>query len=276
MKRRASAAQLTYTVDGPDEAPVLVFLHGWPDDSSMWRHQVEPLRDAFRCVLPTWPNFGSTPHEPGGCDFPELVDRLERTLASLHDGPVTLITHDWGAYIGYLFEKKYPERVRSMIALDIGAHFQPSTFTEAAMFVSYQWALATFWIIGGAIPPLGTWLTRALARLIKVPERQVATLRSRCNYPYFYAWRSILLPWLHSRLIGRYRPGCRVLFLYGGRKPLMFHTKRWLDIVAETGGQSVCIEKGAHWFMETEIEQTNQLIGDWLRREAKPTQGDSA
>jgi pimeloyl-ACP methyl ester carboxylesterase len=256
---------LAISVEGPQGAPTLVFLHGWPDDPSLWRHQVEALRDDFRCVLLTLPNFGATPHEPGGCDFPELVKRLARTIEALGDSPVTLITHDWGAYIGYLYEKKHPERIESMVAMDIGGHMQPSTLAEAAMFVSYQWALATFWIIGGVVPPLGTWLTRTLARLIKVPERQVATLTSRLNYPYFYLWRSTLLPWLHPRLIGRYRPRCPVLFIYGGKKPLMFHSRRWLDIVDETGGRSACIEKGSHWFMETEVEETNLLVSGWLR-----------
>lgn len=265
---------LIYTAEGPDDAPTLVFLHGWPDDPSMWRHQVAALRDGFRCVLPTLPNFGAAPNEPGGCDFPVLVERLHRVIQEQRDGPVCLVTHDWGAYIGYLYEKSYPERVATMIAMDVGGHVQPSTLREAAMFVSYQWVLATLWLVGGVVPPLGTWLTRNFARMLNVPARQASALRSRSNYPYFYFWRSVLLPWLRSRLIGDYRPRCPVLFLYGAKKPLMFHTQHWLDLVEQTGGRNVCVEEGSHWFMETQVDQTNQLLIEWLSSDvAQSTQG---
>lgn len=255
---------LDYTIEGPDDAPILVFLHGWPDEPSMWRHQVEALKAKYRCVLPTLPNYGATTHEPGGCDFPEIVERLRRTIDAITADPITLVIHDWGAYIGYLFEKKYPEKIITVVGLDIGGHVQPSTIKAIAMFVSYQWALVGLWLIGGIAPALGTNMTRGLARLLKVPERQASSLHSRCNYPYFYFWRANLVPWLRSRLLGNYRPQCPVLFLYGGRKPLMFHTDRWLDIVEKTGGRSVCIERGQHWFMETEVEETNALLDEWL------------
>ncbi|MGR8921663.1 MAG: alpha/beta fold hydrolase [Gammaproteobacteria bacterium] len=255
---------LDFSTEGSADAPTLVFLHGWPDDASLWRRQVDAVRGEYRCVLPTLPNFGNSVHEPGGCDFPEIVRRLHRLIESLGDGPVTLVIHDWGAYIGYLYEKQHPERVASIVAMDIGGHFQPATLRDAAMFVSYQWALATFWLVGGVAPPLGTWLTRRLAHLLEVPERQASAVLSRSNYPYFYFWRANLLPWLRSRLLGDYRPRCRVLFVYGAKKPLMFHSRRWLGIVEDCGGRSVAIEDGGHWFMEEQPEATNRLLLEWL------------
>jgi len=266
---------LDYSIEGPEQAPTLVFIHGWPDDASMWRNQVEALGSDYRCVLITLPNFGDTQHEPGGCDFPIIVDRLHRTIEETSSQPVTLVTHDWGAYIGYLYEQKYPERLRTMVAMDVGGHVQPSTIKEAAMFVSYQWTLVALWLLGGLIAPLGTWLTRRFSRAIKVPKRQASSLRSRANYPYFYFWRSTLLPWARTRLLGRYRPQCPVLYLYGGRKPLMFHTRRWLEIVEGSGGRNECIEDGSHWFMEQQPERTNQLLAEWLRAQRSASSRES-
>jgi pimeloyl-ACP methyl ester carboxylesterase len=253
---------------GAAKAPTVVFVHGWPDDASMWRNQVEALRADFRCATVTLPNFGETVSESGGCDFPTIVDRLHRTIEELGDEPVVLVTHDWGAYIGYLYEKKFPDSVKTMVAMDVGGHVQPATLRDVAMFVSYQWTLVTLWLLGGILPALGTWLTRNFARLLQVPERQASTLRSRCNYPYFYYWRSLMLPWARSRLLGEYRPQCPVLYIYGGAKPLMFHTDHWLSIVEQTGGQNVCIEQGSHWFMEAQAAQTNELLNEWLGKNA--------
>ena len=86
---------------------------------------------------------------------------LQAVIEGLGPGPVILVTHDWGAYIGYLYEKKYPARVKTMIAMDVGGHFQPATIRDGAMFVGYQWTLVTLWLVGGLVPPLGTWLTHS-------------------------------------------------------------------------------------------------------------------
>ena len=253
---------------GSEDAPRMVFLHGWPDDASMWRNQVEAFKDDYYCVCPTLPNYGDTAHEPGGIDFLEIVERLHNTIASLGDEPVVLVTHDWGAFIGYLYEAAHPERVKTLIAMDIGGHLDPSSLKEGAIFVSYQWTLILLWLIGGVIPPLGTAMTRGFARMLKVPERQASTLRSRCNYPYFYYWRALVVPRLRRELMKPYKPQCKVLFMWGAKKPLMFHSERWLKMVEDGGGRYACIEKGAHWFMESDVEETNQHMKSWLNDQA--------
>jgi pimeloyl-ACP methyl ester carboxylesterase len=101
--------------------------------------------------------------------------------------------------------------------------------------------------------------------VIGVPSRQRAALRSRYGYPYFYLWRNLLLPWKRAHLLGRYRPECPVLFLFGERKPVMFHSTRWLEIVADSGGYAEGIPGAGHWFMETHAETVNEKISDWFR-----------
>lgn len=257
---------LAYEVVGADDGDTVVFIHGWPDDQSLWQRQVEALRDRFRCVLVTLPNFGATADKRAGYNFPALVELLRQTIEVVRraDAPVSLVTHDWGAYIGYMFEKAYPESVRKMVALDIGGHVKPTTLKAASLMMGYQWTLIACWLIGGVIPPAGDWLSRRFARVMGVPRPQAGRVRSRFNYPYFFLWSGVLLPWARANLLGYYRPQCPVLFVYGGNKPLMFHSERWLRTLDETGGRTACIEDGAHWFMETHPEQINDLIESWL------------
>ena len=255
-----------YTIEGNPDGPTLVFVRGWPDNASMWRKQVEALGKNFRCVLVTLPNFGEHPVQAGGFDFTELVASLAATIRQLQpDGKVSLVTHDWGAYIGYMLEKAHPGLFVKMAALDIGGHLNPMGLKASLMIVGYQWSLIACWLAGGLVPPLGRLMTRGVGKVIRVPARQRANLRSRYNYPYFYFWRDTLLPWKRASLLGRYRPQCPVLYLFGERKPLMFHSRKWLQIVADGGGRAEGVTGAGHWLMETHHEAVNEMLSDWFK-----------
>lgn len=255
-----------YSIEGNPGGPTLVFIHGWPDNASLWRHQVAALSADFRCVLVTLPNFGTQATRAGGFTFPELVGMLEATIREvMPKGKVSLVTHDWGAYIGYFLEKTHPGRIEKMAALDIGGHIGQPGLKSSLMIIGYQWSLAACWLIGGIVPPLGRILTLGVAKAIRVPGRQRATLRSRYNYPYFYLWRSMLLPWKRKELLGRYRPQCPVLYLFGERKPLMFHSEKWLRIVAESGGRAEGFPGAGHWLMETHADAVNERLAEFFR-----------
>ncbi len=267
MKLTETAVEdcMEVTVQGNPQHPLLFFIHGWPDSATLWRKQFAALSKQFYCVAVSLPNFGPGPGRARGFDFPELVAGLAATTRKYqqHDAPVMLVTHDWGAYLGYLLERAHPELIDRMVALDVGGHAKPGSIKDALFIIGYQWTLIICWLIGGVLPPLGNLLSRTLARLIHVPRRQQAELQSRCNYPYFYFWRGMLLPRWKSSLLGHYRPRCPVLYLYGQAKPVMFHSERWLKILAASGGHCTGIAGAGHWFMETHPEVVNQAIADW-------------
>jgi pimeloyl-ACP methyl ester carboxylesterase len=259
------ASTCEYVIDGNPDGPTLLFIHGWPDDASLWRKQVEALAPDYRCVRVTLPNFGRQTVRAGGFNFSELQALLLRTLEEVQlEGRLTLVTHDWGAYLGYLLEQSRPDRIERMIALDIGGHIAPGSFRERFFIVAYQWTLIALWLLGGVAPPLGDALTRRLARMLGVPARQAATARSRNNYPYFYLWRGLLLPWWGKGLLQRYRPRCPVLYLWGRKKPVMFHSSRWLEIVEASGGACHGVDGAGHWFLETHPDEVNRIITAWL------------
>ena len=263
----ADAAPMEVTAQGNPANPMLFFIHGWPDNASLWRRQFAALSEHYYCVAVTLPNFGAQAVKSGGYDFPELVAGLAAKLKTCqkNNAPVTLVSHDWGAYLGYLLERSHPEMIERMVALDIGGHARPGSLREMLSIIGYQWFLIFCWLVGGLIPPLGKLLTRWLGRLIGVPRRQQAELNSRCNYPYFYFWRGMLLAWWKTSLLGYYQPSCPVLYLYGKRKPVMFHSERWLQIVAASGGRSEGIDGAGHWFMETHPDIVNRAIADWCQ-----------
>ena len=106
---------------GDPAAPMLFFMHGWPDDASLWRNQFAALSEQFYCVAVTMPNFGDGRVKAGGYDFPQLVEGLAATLRhhQRNGQPVTLVTHDWGAYLGYMLQRAYPQLVRRMVDAEV-------------------------------------------------------------------------------------------------------------------------------------------------------------
>ena len=55
-----------------------------------------------------------------------------------------------------------------------------------------------------------------------------------------------------------------MLFLWGRKKPVRFHSDSWLEIVEQTGGRTEGIEGAGHWLMESHPERVNLAIRDWL------------
>lgn len=259
------ADTIDYVVEGNPDGPTLLFIHGWPDNASLWRKQVAVLGETFRCIVLTLPNFGERAVNSGGFDFPEMTDRLAATIREVEPGgEVGLVTHDWGAYLGYLLEQSHPELVQRMAALDVGGHVRPTGIMEPLMITGYQWALVASWLAGGILPPLGNVMTRGVARVVRVPARQRQTARSRYNYLYFYLWRALLLPWHRNKLLRRYTPRCPVLYFYGKRKPVMFHSDRWLKTVKESGGDYFGVEGAGHWLMESHPDTVNEKLRGWF------------
>jgi pimeloyl-ACP methyl ester carboxylesterase len=259
---------IEHSIAGNLEGPTVVFVHGWPDDASLWRRQVDVLGAYYRCVLLTLPNFGEKSEKAGGYDFPELVARIATTIQKVQpSGRVKLVTHDWGAYLGYLLEQSRPELVERMAALDIGGHLHPVAWKNRLMVMGYQWPLILSWWAGGVLPSLGRAMTRAVGKKVRVPKRQLEQIHSRYNYLYFYLWRAMVLPWHRKKLLTRYRPRCPVLFLFGERKPLMFHSEKWLEVVAASGGRARGVEGAGHWLMESHAETVNRELLDWFSQE---------
>ncbi|CAM3096709.1 alpha/beta fold hydrolase [Skermania piniformis] len=89
--------------------PTLLFLHGNPTWSFLWRDVIRPLRADFRCVALDYPGFGLSAAAPGYRYFPEehaevvtgLVDALGLT-------GVTLVGQDWGGAIGLAVAERRP------------------------------------------------------------------------------------------------------------------------------------------------------------------------
>ena len=256
----ASIAGVEVHVEG-DGAEAIVMVHGWPDTYRLWDAQARFLKDRYRCIRFSLPGFeADQPRRAWSLD--ELAALLKQVIEQLCPGKkAILMLHDWGCLIGYQFYLRHPELVTKIVGVDIGdgASLRRSlSMRERLMVLTYQWWLALAWVIGGAP---GDWMTRAMARALRCPSPQ-ALIGSRMSYPYYMFWFGGAQAYRrHAR---RFNPSCPMLFIYGRRKPLMFHAKSWEDELLKTKGNAVVPFDTGHWIMTAQPERFNQVVGDWL------------
>ncbi|MFJ2738298.1 alpha/beta fold hydrolase [Streptomyces sp. NPDC087440] len=92
-----------HTVHYVDEGtgPTLLFLHGNPTWSFLWRDVIAALRDAFRCVALDYPGFGLSTPKPGYRYLPEEhADVVSGFVDALGLRGVARVGQDWGGPIG--------------------------------------------------------------------------------------------------------------------------------------------------------------------------------
>ncbi len=109
-------------LDEGEGAPV-VFFHGEPTWSFLWRKVIPPVRDAgFRCIAPDLPGFGRSdkPIDPDWYSYDRHTASAETLFEQLDLREATVVVHDWGGPIGLRVAVEQPDRVSRIVILDTG------------------------------------------------------------------------------------------------------------------------------------------------------------
>ncbi|MDO9164549.1 MAG: alpha/beta hydrolase [Rhodoferax sp.] len=253
--------------DGPH---TIVMIHGWPDTHRLWDGTVEALQSQYRCVRFTLPGFDLA--QPArATSLAQMTALFSQIVEAISPGqPVTLLLHDWGCMFGYEYAMRHPARVARIVAVDIGDHnsraFLKSLTASAKWQVfAYQFWLALAWKLGGAISSssaLGNRMTRSMARALRC-RTEPARIGWQMNYPYAMQWFGLLGGFRGAAQVD---PACPLLYLYGERKPFMFHSPQWLAQVARRPGCAVQAFRTGHWVMVDQPAAFNQCVDAWLAR----------
>ncbi|WP_347160385.1 alpha/beta fold hydrolase [Pontibacter chitinilyticus] len=105
-------------VDEGDGQPI-VFVHGTPTWSFVWRQQTKSLSRQFRCVAPDHIGFGLSEKPATFSYTPEAhADNLEQLIKHLQLKDLTLVVHDFGGPIGLRYALRHPENVKRIVLLN--------------------------------------------------------------------------------------------------------------------------------------------------------------
>lgn len=119
--REVDGLRLAHLDEG-EGAPV-VFLHGEPTWSFLWRKVIPPVRDAgFRCIAPDLAGFGRSdkPTDIGFYSYDRHVELAATLLEDLDVQGATVVVHDWGGPIGLRLAVEQAQRIERLVIMDTG------------------------------------------------------------------------------------------------------------------------------------------------------------
>jgi haloalkane dehalogenase len=107
----------------------IVFLHGNPTSSYLWRNVIAHLEGSGQCLAPDLIGMGRSGKAPGGSyRFADHARYLDAWFEALRVTNATLVVHDWGSALGFDWARRHPDRVRALVYME--AIVRPVTWDE--------------------------------------------------------------------------------------------------------------------------------------------------
>ncbi len=155
---------------GDPDAPVVVFLHGNPSWSYIWRRQITAVVAAgYRAIAPDLVGMGMS-DKPSEMDDYTVVRHVEWMRALLLDEldltDISFVLHDWGGIIGMRIAAENPDRVGRMVISNTGLPFRDIS-EPLPEVIEASGPLADFQALAAAAP---TWEPWTLLPMVMVTE----------------------------------------------------------------------------------------------------------
>ena len=114
-----------YREAGPQTAPVILLLHGFPTSSHMFRNLIPRLAGSFHVVAPDYPGFGQSSmpdHAKFTYTFENFTNIVEKLVEQLGLGKFALYVMDYGAPVGYRLALRRPDQIQALIVQNGNAY----------------------------------------------------------------------------------------------------------------------------------------------------------
>ena len=123
--RRVTVNGVSLAVDVAGDGPAVLFVHGYPLDRTLWRHQVEHL-DRVQRIAPDLRGMGKSDAPDLGYSMATYADDLLALLDALGRGPVVLVGLSMGGYVCFELLRRARERVKGLVLVDTRAEADSS------------------------------------------------------------------------------------------------------------------------------------------------------
>ena len=277
LRLATNGIELAALAAGPAGGPLVLLLHGFPEFSYGWRHQIPALAEAgLRVVVPDQRGYNRSdkPRGIAAYSLDALADDVLGLADALGCDRIAVVGHDWGGVVAWHLAARNPERVTRAAILNAP---HPATLRRYARAHPRQ-ALKSWYVAFFQLPSLperalsasGFWVLRRVLRRTS----RAGTFSGEDFRHYREAWAepgalTAMLNWYRALRLrpasaapGRIRAPVRVI--WGDRDA-------FLDRGLAEAGAALCdqgeifhLPEATHWLQHEEPAAVNRLLIDFL------------
>ena len=117
-----------YREAGPEDAPTIVLLHGFPSSSHMFRDLIAQLADRFHVIAPDYIGFGYSA-APSASEFKYTSENLTSYVEKLLFGTLglkkfSIYVQDYGAPVGFRIASQHPDTMEGIVVQNGNAYVE--------------------------------------------------------------------------------------------------------------------------------------------------------
>ena len=274
-----NGVHLHVRVDGPEDGPLVLLLHGFPEGSNGWRHQVPYLAAAgYRVWAPDQRGYGASdkPERISAYGLDVLADDVTGLIDAAGRRQAAVVGHDWGGAVAWHVARRSPQRVSKLVVLNVP---HPSVM-RAHLRTNLAQFQRSLYILAFQLPWLPErWLGRQDGRALV--RALVATSRPGTFSPddlaeYRRSWSApntirAMLDWYRAALrhpparASDSRVSVPTLLVWGAQDRFLGREMAGPSIELCDDGRLVVIESATHWVQHEEPERVNALIDAFVR-----------
>jgi pimeloyl-ACP methyl ester carboxylesterase len=142
----STGIRMNVVVEGPDDAPPVILIHGFPESHRTWRGVAPLLRDRLRLIMPDLRGFGASdrPQEAEAYATDTLIADIFALADALGIDRFALVGHDWGGAIAWAAAIRGDPRIERLAIIN-SPHpliFQKSLIEDEAQRAASQYMRA--------------------------------------------------------------------------------------------------------------------------------------
>jgi pimeloyl-ACP methyl ester carboxylesterase len=278
LNLRTNGINLHVVKAGPDDGPLVILLHGFPEFWYGWRYQIEALAGAgFLVLAPDQRgyNLSDKPRSISAYNLDELAADIIGLIDAVGRQKAHLVGHDWGGAVAWWTAVKYLQRLEKLIILNTP---HPKVMRRNMLHNRVQRRKSWYFFLF-QIPFLPEWRMRRAnwnigGRMLQRTSR-VGTFSDADVEVYRQAWSQPgatrgMFNWYRASLrrppqrVRNSRVSIPALMIWGAQDRFLARELAQQSLELCDAGQLVFIDEASHWVQHEEPERVNALLRDFL------------
>lgn len=280
-----NGVQLHVVQAGPEDGPLVILLHGFPEFWYGWRHQIDALAAAgFRVWVPDQRGYNRSEKPTAIAAY--RLNELAEDVVGLIDAAGTekahaVIGHDWGAAVAWWLALHRPEKLARLGILNVP---HPAVMVKTLRAQPRQ-LLKSWYIFFFQIPHLPEFLIRqnyweGAVQMLKGSGKPTTFQPVDFDH-YRTAWSQ---PGAFTAMLNWYRAAVKkpttltrsrrvtvpTLMLWGAQDVALERTMAWESIQLCDRGQLLVFEQATHWVQHDEPAAVNAALLAFLFQKHNP------